>query len=340
MRKIFIDDNIKAKAEDYKTALLKHKQELLDRIEVLRDQFDGKHKVEDDAGKNIDLALVSKYHNYLARLYKDFDNETLFLLPPSQFQSYHGHRYNKGLNDKDLKKKIKFDGDKPIPFHKRVSDAMGYGDIVRGEVFPSIIRNLGIKACVYCNANFVVAEKNGNGYFELDHWKPESKYPFLSTSFYNLQPCCPHCNKHKSSNTKLEFFQLYEEDPNEPLDLFEFSIPRGSLVRYFAAQDTSHIKVEFKAKETKSKKLRDDANERFGIEGIYNEHIDVVEEMMWRAKFYDNAILKSMAWFYKKRWKFIDIERFKLGTYAVMDEVHKRPLTKFMQDIGKQLEII
>ena len=340
MRKVLIDDEIKVIADDYKSALLMHKQVLLDRIEVLRDQFDGKHKVKDDAGKKIDSAMVSRYHDYLVQLYNDFDCEVLFLLSPKQFQSYHDHQYNKGLDEKDLKKKVRIDGDKLMPFHKRATEAMGYGDVVREEIFPDIIRKLGIKACVYCNANYVVADKNGRGYFELDHWKPESKYPFLCTSFYNLQPCCPHCNKHKSSDTKKDFFKLYEEDEKEPLDLFEFSIPRGSLVRYFAAQDTSHIKVDFKESDAKFKKLRDDANEKFGIEGIYNEHIDVVEEMMWRAKFYNNAIVQSMTWFYKKRWKFIDIERFKLGTYAAIDEVHKRPLTKFMQDIGKQLEII
>ena len=118
MRKIFIDDNIKVKADDYKTALLKHKQELLDRIKVLRDQFDGTHKVKDDAGKDIDPTLVSKYHNYLVQLYDDFDSEVLFLLTPNQFQPYHDNQYDKGLIDKDLKAKITIDSDKVKEFTK------------------------------------------------------------------------------------------------------------------------------------------------------------------------------------------------------------------------------
>lgn len=77
-----------------------------------------------------------------------------------------------------------------------------------------------------------------------------------------------------------------------------------------------------------------------GIEGIYNEHIDVIEEMMWRAKFYDNVIVRSMTWFYGKRNSIVDVARFKLGTYASEDEIHKRPLTKMMQDVGKQIGII
>lgn len=340
MRKIFIDDDIKTKADNYKAALLKHKQDVLDQIKMLRDLFDGTHKVKDDTGKNPDPAKVAMYYEYLKQLYDDFDNEVLVLLLPNQFQSYHDNQYDKGLNDKDLKAKFTIDGGKAIPFHKRITEAMGYTNLVRDEIFPDIIRELSIKACVYCNANFVVADKKGNGYFELDHWKPESKYPFLCTSFYNLQPCCPHCNKHKSSNTRLEFFKLYEEDPNESLDLFKFSIPKGGLVRYFAAHDTSHINVEFRATNAAYENLRETADKTFGITGIYNEHIDVVEEMMWRAKFYNNTIVQSMSWLYRKKWKYIDIARFKLGTYAEIDEIHKRPLTKFMQDVGKQLEII
>lgn len=34
-----------------------------------------------------------------------------------------------------------------------------------------------------------------------------------------------------------------------------------------------------------------------GIGGIYNEHIAIIEEMMWRAKFYDIVIVESVIWF-------------------------------------------
>lgn len=57
---------------------------------------------------------------------------------------------------------------------------------------------LGIKACVYCNASYTVATDDDRATFQIDHSYPKSKYPFLCTSFFNLQPSCMHCNQIKS----------------------------------------------------------------------------------------------------------------------------------------------
>lgn len=34
------------------------------------------------------------------------------------------------------------------------------------------------------------------------------------------------------------------------------------------------------------------------------------------------------------------INRFILGNYSEMEEIHKRPMAKFMQDIGKEVGLI
>lgn len=340
MRKIRIDADVESIAAEFQLELNKHKTEILQAIGELKDKFDGSHSLTRGTAA-MNAVDVKKCYDYIDKLKKDYDNGSLTLMKPNDFDKTH-QVYNGYLKDKELKWSVSIDGDKATPLHKRLTEAMGYQKIVRDEIYPPLMRKMGIKACVYCNANYTVsAEKgSGRGYFELDHWKPESKYPFLCTSFYNLQPCCPHCNKRKSASNKYEFLKLYEEDQNEPLDVFEFQIPRGSIVRYFNKLDTSHINVTFKATDASLETLRDDAEQKFGIEGIYNEHIDVIEEMMWRAKFYDNVIVKSMTWFYGKRNSIVDVARFKLGTYASEDEIHKRPLTKMMQDVGKQLGII
>lgn len=343
MRKIRIDAEVEEIANDYKLALDKHKTEIVDAIDNLLAKFDGKHTITKKTKTgNVPLtfAEVTERNRYIAKLKLDYDNGDLTLMLPDSFEVTYKNDYKPLIGVKELKRIISIDGDKGESLSKRLITAMGYGKYVRKEIFPALMRRLGIKACVYCNANYVVATENGGGYFELDHWKPESKYPFLCTSFYNLLPCCSHCNKRKSDDNDREYLKLYEEDPNAPLDVFEFQIPKGSLVRYFIEHDISNLKLMFKAEDASCEKLRNDANEKFGIEGIYNEHLDVVEEMMWRAQFYNNVIVGSMTWIFKKRRPMIDIPRFKLGTYAELDEVHKRPLTKMMQDVGKQLEII
>lgn len=340
MRKIRIDADVESIAAEFQQELDKHKTEILLAIGNLMGKFDGSHTLT-KGGVAMDAADVMKCYDYIGKLKDDYDNGSLTLMKPSNFENTH-QTYKGFLKDRELKWSVSIDGDKATPIHKRLTESMGYQKIVRDEIYPPLMRKMGIKACVYCNASYTVSAEigSGKGYFELDHWKPESKYPFLCTSFYNLQPCCPHCNKRKSANDAFEFLKLYEEDQNASLDVFEFQIPKGSIVRYFNKLDTSHIKVTFKAADASSVKLRNDAEQKFGIEGIYNEHIDIIEEMMWRTKFYNNSIVGSMTWLFGKRRPVVDIARFKLGTYAEEEEIHKRPLTKMMQDVGKQLGLI
>lgn len=113
----------------------------------------------------------------------------------------------------------------PYSFADLIIKAMDYKG-VRENVFPDYVRNdaLGIKTCVYCNAQFAVTaetepsltpamiKKRGKrrgrkpqprpailrANYELDHNLPKSVYPYLCTNFYNLIPCCSSCNKHKN----------------------------------------------------------------------------------------------------------------------------------------------
>ena len=57
-----------------------------------------------------------------------------------------------------------------------------------------------LKFCPYCNADMVYAFVKGTKTTErkvgsaLDHFYPQSKYPFLALSLYNLIPACSRCN--------------------------------------------------------------------------------------------------------------------------------------------------
>lgn len=53
------------------------------------------------------------------------------------------------------------------------------------------------KVCPYCNINFVYAYDKDKVTFQLDHFYPKDKYPYLALSFYNLIPCCGSCNHKK-----------------------------------------------------------------------------------------------------------------------------------------------
>ena len=51
--------------------------------------------------------------------------------------------------------------------------------------------------CAYCERPEVYL--GGQEFFEVDHFRPESKFPGLRTLYLNLYYCCGKCNRHKGN---------------------------------------------------------------------------------------------------------------------------------------------
>lgn len=229
---------------------------------------------------------------------------------------------------------------------KMIVDEMKYKEM-RNEVYPSVIRSLGIKTCVYCNANYAINDSMGNGYYDLDHWKPKSKYPYLCTSFFNLQPSCPSCNRKKNDDTKLDFFHLWDDTGKKDLDILKIDITHESIADYLLNHDTDKLEPILKETSPMYSKICEDTNSRMMINQRYKEHVDVAEEVIWKSQSYNAPYLTSL------RETMLDengvsvlqlsedeLTRFILGTYGNAEEVYKRPLTSMIQGLGKQLGII
>ena len=85
----------------------------------------------------------------------------------------------------------------------------------KGKVWAplSFIKSLNIKYCPYCNAESVYSVRfDGDEVVKsarspLDHYFPESEYPFLSISLCNLVPCCTRCNTDIKRNREINFEQ-------------------------------------------------------------------------------------------------------------------------------------
>lgn len=232
----------------------------------------------------------------------------------------------------------------------RIVGAMGYVTI-RDIVFPKYIRNLGIKVCVYCNANYAITDKDGNGYYELDHWKPKSLYPYLCTSFYNLQVSCPSCNRRKSDSDKYQFFQLWNDQTSKNRDVLKFELNYANSARYWITHQSQNDYVRFQGAEAQYSKMRDDMEERLHIEERYVEHKDVMEEIFWKTKVYNHSFMASLYSGinpdFRKDGHGVsglnlpisrgDVYRFIFGTYMLPEQIHLRPLSKMTQDIAKTL---
>lgn len=65
-------------------------------------------------------------------------------------------------------------------------------------------RQLGVKVCPYCNRMYTTTLFGENRIRpDFDHFYPQSKYPYLSVSLFNLIPSCSMCNRKKSDTAEV-----------------------------------------------------------------------------------------------------------------------------------------
>lgn len=166
---------------------------------------------------------------------------------------------------------------------------------------------------------------------------PKSKYPYLCTSFFNLQPSCTKCNKLKSNKDDILPFCLFTDDKSK-LDPFDFSILHVSCAQFLATHDRDMLRIIFSSNEPG---LKDNMDALFHISTQYQAHKEMVEELIWKKQIYNSTILDIYKDNFKQLgFKQTDFNRFILSNYDKGEDILKRPFAKMVQDIAKQLGII
>lgn len=221
-------------------------------------------------------------------------------------------------------------------FNELVQWAMRYKDL-RSNDYIRYFKELNIHSCVYCNAQYAIVledveednQKKSIARFQLDHFWPESLYPFLCTTFFNLQPSCANCNLHKSN--KEGKFNLYTHKV-EDVNPFWFELGDVACVDGLTGYQLQNMHIRLCSKNAI---LLKNHQERFLIDKIYEHHKREAQETVIR--------LASNDYFYRKQLGnslsalFPDgvesPERFYWGHEMDEDRVHERPLNKLVQDI-------
>ena len=247
-------------------------------------------------------------------------------------------------------------------FFDHVVKALLYDDL-RDIVLP-IYKEMGIKACVYCNAQYISIFKYFDsekgriqvcGTCELDHYYDKATWPCFAISFYNLIPSCSKCNNIKRNN-KLKF-KLYTNDPIE-ISPFVFSLDDESLARYLLSHQSNSVEILFNPssyllnkKYYTPQRSADEYDNDFQeccklhkeilhITELYNSHRDIVEKMILRyrslTKSYKDQLLKM----YEKIDARINMsyEEFLYGFIDSPNRIHEEPFSKLKQDVLNQID--
>lgn len=83
-------------------------------------------------------------------------------------------------------------------------------------------------------------------------------------------------------------------------------------------------------------------NDTFAIESIYKTQLDIAEELVLKSMIYNKQCTESLRISLAKlyRDKAPMLERLLVGNYINETDIHKRPVSKFTQDIARQLKLI
>lgn len=191
-----------------------------------------------------------------------------------------------------------------------------------------------VKVCPYCNRNFIVNFSETGTTVELDHFFPKDDYPYLAISLYNLIPSCHTCN-HMKHKKKLKIYP-YKESINE---YFQFS---HKLLKLPYTVDNLELELVKKQNNRKVRKKLNNYNNVLHIGSLYENHKDIVSEILIKSEMYTESYIEELMTNYKGRLfkNKEDLLRLIFGGYIADEDLGKRPLSKLTKDILEQLEII
>jgi hypothetical protein len=197
-----------------------------------------------------------------------------------------------------------------------------------------LIQKLGIKVCPYCNRNYIYNVDDTKRTSEFDHFYPQAHYPFLAMSFYNLIPSCKVCNSLKNEkdlkiNPYDERFdkQTHVTFSFSPKNINFYHSEKAIKSKYIFTQDKESINHDFKTIE---------------LFKLYAHHKDIVLELIQKSVMYNESYIDELM----KNYEGIlfrnreDLLRLITGGYVSDEDLHKRPLSKLIKDISKELKIL
>ena len=303
------------------------------------------------------LCFFLRYKQYDSKLsdYVDelkFHYKQILKLEPEDFDTWHQKFFDK-VSEDEMLTEIEVENNEEdkryhLPLGKHAfSDlviwAMRYDDLREKEILPYLME-LNINSCVYCNAQYTIAldevtDKDDNvtktnvALYQLDHFWPKSKHPFLCTTFYNLQPSCANCNLHKSD--KNGYFSLYTRSEDEKeLNPMWFEVQPQNVIDGTYGYKAENITIKLCSDK---KTLLEKHQEYFMVNDVYKFHRKEAEEAIVKLQFndvyYRRQLQKSLASLFPEGLE--SPERFYWGHEMDEDKVFERPLNKLIQDVVK-----
>lgn len=179
-----------------------------------------------------------------------------------------------------------------------------------------------------------------NNSFTLDHLLPQSEYPYLSLSLFNLVPSCYSCNS-KLKGKKNIYLSLEE---------LNYTSPSGSKrltdlifkIYFKTGFDNKNLPRELNEYSVKIESKFPEYFKIFNLQGRYNFHKNISQELISKRRIYSDSKIKEISNFFKGDGVTISENEIKNQIFGsdVFAEDSNKPFQKYKKDIAKQLKLI
>lgn len=293
-------------------------------------------------GKLLKYKLTGRNKSCLRFIFKNY--KRIVLGSPQSLS-----KFNEVFRNKKWDRDLYLNG-QSTPFGKALLLTFGYKTRFRSHSLRGVwlAGQLNIKVCPYCNSQYtlVVNQSSGDSLakFQYDHFFPLERFPYLSVSLYNLIPSCANCN-HKKSSQLLALKKSYHPYHNSIAEISQFEVIyppnyKALSIPNLLKMNLNEIKIAFASKFKETRQLVSDYDQLFDITFIYKRHTDIAHMILVNAilhdKYYRRSILGIKNLFPDKK----TLLKYILGTYVETDETLNKPLSKFTQDIARQLKLL
>ena len=205
----------------------------------------------------------------------------------------------------------------------------------RKNILISLAEKLNVKSCPYCNMHYTLFAEDVNKSkkkltkFQFDHFFNKKDYPLLSMSLYNLMPSCGVCNQGKSTGHLSLKFHPYASCI---ADQFHFEVTDPLTLYYGGKKDRMELNmIPDNATNAEIKEFDD----TFHLHTLCRRHGDIAQEVFDKA-------YEEPYYFDTSSFSFLSgtaseyMLRLTYGAYLNKNEIEKRPMSKFIQDLRKQ----
>ena len=269
---------------------------------------------------------IKRAKYYLKKLRDNYDY--LLNALPSEYNKWQS-LFERILPQHMLTQDVLF-GNQTWKFYELVSYCLRYDEAKKD--IACHMDSLGVNTCVYCNLRANGTGANGKADYTIDHHRCQSKYPYLSASFFNLYPCCDKCNTTKDNDDYPDYFQLYTEK-NSDRNPYQINTSLNVLKLYLDENANNDIHVEVKSQIWNNTIVNLDLNNWYNSQRIRNHISKIFLVVKGNNKvqidttnntFHLNGLLDNSE----------TIAIFRTSTKV--DKIHKEALTKFNIDFAIQ----